>query len=650
MKFIKLTKKNVESIDCNEVAFYSFAETGAMGVHAGIEIITFDNKKYAGTYAFGDLNITNFYRALPSLKRSDSGKSFEHMYLGMGNNLYVRKEILDDFVKILNKDIPDYEKNRGEFYKGWRICADKLLTDYDKPEVKEIKPIKEDRLNPFGCMGFDIDINDRKTQEKIIRYAEKNAIHNIDAYSYKLYNAYSSKKSGDGIQFAFKRNNREMTLTEKMDDLVIHHTNSISWDVEVDQSLANEDEFFIKPFVSNARGMALVKVINADIEPYIEVGDRLIVQPNCFAYDMRVFKGDERFKFGENNFQFIREDTNGPIYLSDNNILMAAIFYNDEKYKKLNFVRGDVICIESYTSTLFGQKREYKRLYVDTNFGPTPIIFNEKDIKYMNGDKIHVGDRIEALCSINVDKMLYYERVKDTLRDKTTYFDVVKKAFELKNMSYLENILSEDCEYHSDEHDYLGKKTVLEKLQYITNEGYGDKEIKLRYASIIENPIKHFPLGEEVLSLCHEEDGSVEAEINIHVNKNKLIDKIYLTNSPKIRFRMYNDDGSLYLDEEEQKVFKKLIKKLETKGLNAEQVRTVLGKILDDILNAKELLEYVSSKKKNKNIFEEIKKRADEIFEKYCDKHPHRLMKIIARIQSDEKKEYTPTLMESSLD
>ena len=151
MKFIKLTKKNVENIDCNEVAFYTFAETGAMGIRAGIEIITFDNKKYAGPYAFDELNITNFYRALPTLKNNNSSKYFEHKYLGMGNHLYVRKEIKDDFIKILKEAVPNYENSPVEIFKEWKICADKLLTDYTKPELKEIKPIKEDRLVSHIC-------------------------------------------------------------------------------------------------------------------------------------------------------------------------------------------------------------------------------------------------------------------------------------------------------------------------------------------------------------------------------------------------------------------------------------------------------------------------------------------------------------------
>ena len=543
MKSIKLNKKNIENIDCNEVAFYSFAATGAMGVRAGIVIITFDNKKYEGTYAFGDLNIKNFYRVLPFLsdKKKDQKEYFEYVNLGMGNSLYIRKEISEDFIKLIKKEIPDYEKKTGNLYAGWKALADKFLQDFKKPQLKEITLKKENRLNPFYCMGFNVDINDRKTQEKLIDFLEKHSAHTLEGYSFKCLNAYSDSEKHDGIQLSGRRGYNDMTLTEKMDDLVIHHTNNCVWRSDIDKSLSNDDEFIIRPHVKDEHGAAIIKYINADTKAYIQEGTDIIAQINCFAYDLKIFKGEEKDKVGENNFHFYVDDKKEPIYLADNNILLAAIFSKNPVYSKLNMVRGDVLSVSRYTTTLLGEENEYITMVVDTEFGPTPITCSESVISYINGDQINVGDKIEALCSITGDLMLYYEKTK-TIRDRFNYFDILKKAFERKDMSYLMGIISDDCEYHSDRNDIVGKKQVVEKLQYITDVGYKDKEVRMNYCLIANNPVKHFPLGEEVLCLSCEEDGSVEGELNFHMNKEKLIDKIYLTNDPKIRFKIYGSD------------------------------------------------------------------------------------------------------------
>lgn len=45
----------------------------------------------------------------------------------MGNYLYVRKEISEDFIKLVEKEIPEYGKKPGNLYAGWIGLADKYL-------------------------------------------------------------------------------------------------------------------------------------------------------------------------------------------------------------------------------------------------------------------------------------------------------------------------------------------------------------------------------------------------------------------------------------------------------------------------------------------------------------------------------------------
>ena len=501
----------------------------------------------------------------------------------------------------------------------------------------------EDRLNPFFTMGFNIDINDLKTQEEIINYLENNSNYTLNGYNYKCLNAYSNLKEKDGIQLTGKRNNKDMTLEEKMNDLVIHHTGGCIWKSEIEKDFGN-DYFMIRPHVKDEHGVAIIKYINTDTKPYIQEGTIITSQINCFAHDLKIFKDDERDKFGENNYCVYFKDKKDPAYMADNSIIIAGIFYNDPMYNRLNIVRGDVLLVKRYTTSLLGEEKEYISLIVDTEFGLTPIICSESVISYINGDQIDVGDKIEALCSITGDLMLYYDQTK-TIRDRYNYFDMLKKVFEKKDMSYLMGIISDDCEFHSDTNDLIGKEQVVEKLQCITDTGYKDKDVKMNYCIVTKNPIKHFLLGQEVLSLCHDEEETVEALLNFHMNKDKLIDRIYLTNDSKIRFKIYGSDGSIALDEEEKETFRELVKLMRQKGMTESDIYAILIFSKDDIDIIKKLIEYIKTKRKGyKKLMSDMLGYERELLEKYNKKHPHREDMRINQMVVSEKNEYIPKL------
>lgn len=644
MKYIKLTKNNIENIDCNEVAFYSYAETGAMGTPAEIVIITFDNKKYEGTYAFGNLNIKNFYRALPFLdnRMKNQKDYFKYTNLGMGNSLYIRKEISEGFIKLIEKEIPNYKNRPGNLYKNWIELADKYLKNLKKPKLKIIKRKEEERLNPFYCMGIDIDINDRKTQEKIIKYVEKKSNQTLEGYNYKCLNAYSDSEKNVRIQLSYKKSQKGMTLTEKIDNLVIHHTNDCVWRSDIVNSLEHDDEFMIKPHVKDGHGTAIIKYINADTKAYIQEGTDVIAQINCFAYNMRVFKGEEKNKPGENNFYFYMDNKKKTIYMSGNNIIPATFFSDNPKCSKLNIVKGEVLSIGRYESSLLEEKSNYIIVVVDTIFGPTPITCSEYVITYINGNRIEVGDKIEAICSITGDIMLYYEKTK-TIRDRFNYFDILKKSFERKDMSYLLGVLSDNCKYHSDKHDINGKNEIVKRLQNITDIGYKDKEIRMNYCLISNNPVEHFPINEEVLCLNIEEDGTTEGELNFHVNREKLIDNIYYTTDLNIRFKIYGNDGSICLTEEEKKPFRKLVELMRQKEITESDIHGVLLLSQNDAGIIKKLINFIKNKRKNdKNLISDILKYEQELVKKYNSRHPHRENMRINHMAMNSKSEYYP--------
>ena len=490
------------------------------------------------------------------------------------------------------------------------------------------------KKNPFYSMGSNIDISDPKVKGKIIEYIENNSHHTYKGYTKNYLNVYLDNK-GDCIQLYLPIKNKNMTLKEKMNELVIHHTNNIVWRSDIDICLP-DDRYIIRPHVKDEHGCAIIQYINTDISPYIEKGTSVVAQINAFAYDLKVFKKGE---LNKNHFHFSIEDDKKTIYLSDNNIMLASLFKKEPEYSTLNYVKGDVLSVKNISSDFLGEKMNYCMIEVDTEFGLVPIIYSNQVITY--GKQVKVGDNVEALCSIVGDIMLYHESAK-IKRDKCHYFDVVKKAFETKRFDYLYNILSENCEYISDRHTFAGRDQIIEKLQYITDEGYKDKELKLSYAEIFKNPVKHFKKGEEVLCLGFEESDLIEGEINFHINKDKLIDKIYYTSDSEISFKIYQEDGTVSFSEEDKEIFKNLIDLMRKKELTESEIYGVLNCSYEEVEIAEKLIDFLQIKKTSKNLFSDLIKYELELVKKYEDSHPHRYKIKYNDFLMREKKEYYP--------
>lgn len=633
MDLIKLTKKNIEDIDCNQVAFYSYAEPGAMGVHAGIIIVTFDKKAYEGTYMFGKLNYENFFRALPSLIKNnkEAKERFFLIYMGMGNHLYIRKEIFDDFNIKLNEEIDkldnqDKSHRMASIYSNWLRIALDFLNNYKVKDVKPISVKENEILNPFYAIGYNLDINDRNFQKTIVDTTVKNAQEIIKGYDYNCYNYYgkqvqNGKEVEDGFQIAYyQKPKEELTLTEKFNRVVVHHTGNIVWENLVETVLSN-DVYIVRPMIKEPHGAAIVQYINQDFKPYITTNSQLFSQINCIAYDFKSFHDDS---LGDNNFSFMMKSEEGKedkIYLKDNCIMLAGIFNKNPLASHLNYVRGRVIETKEGTSFIFGKKETYHVAVLDTEFGPTPVMFSENSISYSPDDNtVKVGDFVEALVSITGDLMLYREKAK-AVYDKGNLFDIVRKSFERKDMSYLENVLADDCEYHSDCNDIIGKAEIIKKLQHITNVGYEKEELQLKYAMIDEYPVKHFKIGDEVLCLCKSND-FIEGEINIEVQDNK-ISRIYLTNDEKIKFFIYSDDGEIGLSEKNRLVLKELLDLLKEKELSEADIWGILAFLEDNAIVAKKLIKFVNKIGKTEHLCSDILGEENKLIKKFDKNHPH---------------------------
>lgn len=113
------------------VAFFMFAEGGAMGEMGCLTWLTDDGSKYHGNYCFGDINLDKVDRLFPVFGKCTFGmfghgskvpRGWKYVNLGMGNHLIVNAKYYAEFEEA-TKDLED----PAEYYQNWQSVADKIL-------------------------------------------------------------------------------------------------------------------------------------------------------------------------------------------------------------------------------------------------------------------------------------------------------------------------------------------------------------------------------------------------------------------------------------------------------------------------------------------------------------------------------------------
>ena len=113
------------------VAFFMFAEGGAMGEMGCITWITADGNKYHGNYCFGDLDLDKVEKLFPVFGKCTFGmfghgskvpRGWKYVNLGMGNHLIVNSKYYEEFAKA-TKELEE----PAEYYQNWQSVADKIF-------------------------------------------------------------------------------------------------------------------------------------------------------------------------------------------------------------------------------------------------------------------------------------------------------------------------------------------------------------------------------------------------------------------------------------------------------------------------------------------------------------------------------------------
>ena len=107
----EINNSNYEAFTNLDLVAFSYAYEGAMGEGGGIYMIDASGQVYHANYYYGDLQEEHVKDILPMIEDIDFGlmgcvsrnEDWKFVYLGYGNNLFLKKDIFDAFAKIVEE-------------------------------------------------------------------------------------------------------------------------------------------------------------------------------------------------------------------------------------------------------------------------------------------------------------------------------------------------------------------------------------------------------------------------------------------------------------------------------------------------------------------------------------------------------------------
>lgn len=130
MGTIELTSKNYRSFLPLEIVAFSYASSGAMGDAGGVVIVTTDCCIYYFNYVWGDIDEKQMEEILPITIPADIDSlpdEWYHMYLGCGNNLFVKQEYAERLRLAWQKYEQTLEGRHSSLYNAWPQLVTDLL-------------------------------------------------------------------------------------------------------------------------------------------------------------------------------------------------------------------------------------------------------------------------------------------------------------------------------------------------------------------------------------------------------------------------------------------------------------------------------------------------------------------------------------------
>ena len=225
MDSIEITKNNIKEINYNDIMFLSFAESGAMGEPAGIEILLKDLKLYHTNYCYSeDIKIKDLFSIFPPLETFQCGmcivthldENWKWLDMGMGNYLLIRNTIYDKYVECIDKEVENDEFTPGEVYKKWLDAARKMLIENSDKYTFLSVHYEDDELSN-RTYYYISDIEDINENDRVL--VDRNGYEAIGIVEKKeIFNKYETPFPIEKTKHIIKKVDRDYEVEDWYDD------------------------------------------------------------------------------------------------------------------------------------------------------------------------------------------------------------------------------------------------------------------------------------------------------------------------------------------------------------------------------------------------------------------------------------------------
>lgn len=191
---IKISEDTLSAIDFEDVIAFTYAHGGAMGEPGGFQIYTLIDAKYQcfhGNYCYGDLNIEDVYSRFSvigeCIKHPRKADMFKLIDLGMGNLLFLRRELEVDFKRI-------HEENQRHIYQSYeatiqQACSEKnieSIAEYLQTSKKTQPITDEQRQKLMDILGNNLAGEIMQGNNNVIEDALEKFFTNPNRMAYRL--------------------------------------------------------------------------------------------------------------------------------------------------------------------------------------------------------------------------------------------------------------------------------------------------------------------------------------------------------------------------------------------------------------------------------------------------------------------------------
>lgn len=330
-------------------------------------------------------------------------------------------------------------------------------------------------------------------------------------------------------------------------DFNVHTSGNSVWEARVIGMDVNiGDDCFRRIAVTNpdGKGLAVVNIVNSEVLPSYAEDEIIRLQMIAYPVEIDYYADEEAYAESE-----MCKTANGrKLCLADGTFFPSGLFScsdiedKDERQEMCGYmlIKGTVKHLYVGKINLGEETLDgFVKCIIDTEFGELEIVHTIDMVKKDMLEYLKIGSAVSALCFLSGDPAID-EYENGYLCNAHNNLAVLRTAFETGNPEYLNDVLSEEVEYYSEESEkhLFGKDEIIKWVHYVQDTR--SKPCTARYATITETEKDgektEYEIGTECLALSYEKIGQYENLAFADFDIEEKIKRIFITKGFGYRF------------------------------------------------------------------------------------------------------------------